>query len=235
MGKGAQKDEALALSRRVDAPLTEVQGDGLTLFIDKSGVSLVGYGLTVRGDFTQMIHRVSDGRLSHEMLIKAAKTKSPNPVAVDATAGMGEDSLLLAAAGFEVIMYEQDAVIAALLGDALRRAKRHPLLREIAARMTLVEGDSVELLPKLVKKPDVVYLDPMFPARRKSGLINKKLQLIQKLEKPCSREDELLDAATSTGAEKIVIKRPLKGDFLAGRKPTYSVKGKAIRYDCIVL
>ncbi|MBQ4243593.1 MAG: class I SAM-dependent methyltransferase, partial [Clostridia bacterium] len=34
---------------------------------------------------------------------------------------------------------------------------------------------------------------------------------------------------------KIVIKRPLKGPFLAGRKPDYSLQGKAIRYDCIVL
>ncbi|MFR7797411.1 MAG: class I SAM-dependent methyltransferase [Collinsella sp.] len=41
---------------------------------------------------------------------------------IDATAGFGEDSLLLAAAGFTVDLYEQDCVIAALLKDALDRA-----------------------------------------------------------------------------------------------------------------
>ena len=44
--------------------------------------------------------------------------------AVDATAGFGEDSLLLAAAGYNVELYEYDPVIAALLRDALRRAAR---------------------------------------------------------------------------------------------------------------
>ena len=45
-----------------------------------------------------------------------------HPRAVDATAGLGEDSLLLAAAGFEVTLCEADPVIAVLLEDALTRA-----------------------------------------------------------------------------------------------------------------
>ena len=36
-------------------------------------------------------------------------------------------------------------------------------------------------MEKLMDPVDVIYLDPMFPKRQKSGLINKKLQLIQKL------------------------------------------------------
>ncbi|MDD6612733.1 MAG: hypothetical protein PUE91_11075 [Clostridiales bacterium] len=34
---------------------------------------------------------------------------------------------------------------------------------------------------------------------------------------------------------KVVIKRPLKGSYLADRKPSYSLKGKAIRYNCLGL
>ena len=234
MGSGAQREAAEALARRTGAPLTDAAGDGLTLLIDKSGVSLTGGGLSLRGDFEQMLHRISDGRLSHEMLVKIAKTKTPHPVAVDATAGLGEDSLLLAAAGYEVVMFERDAVIAALLRDALRRAKKNPALREIAARMRLIEGNSVELMSSAVSQPELIYLDPMFPSRRKSGLIGKKLQLIQKLEQPCADEEELLNAALNAKPAKIIIKRPLKGGFLAGRKPNYSVKGKAIRYDCVL-
>ena len=31
------------------------------------------------------------------------------------------------------------------------------------------------------------------------------------------------------------VKRPLKSEFLAGRKPSYTLNGKAIRYDCYTL
>ena len=145
---------------------------------------------------------------------------------------MGEDAFLLATQGYEVTLYEQNPVVAVLLKDALRRAKKHPILKEIAVRMKLVEGDSVECMSKLLDPVDVIYLDPMFPARQKSSLINKKLQLIQKLEPPCSEETDLFDAAIKATPEKIIVKRPLKSEFLAGRKPSYTLNGKAIRYDC---
>lgn len=235
MGKGAQRDAVVALARRVGAPLSDAPGPQLTLMVDGSGVSLVGYGLSYRGDFEQMLHRVTKGRLQHEMLVHVSKTDDPHPTAVDATAGMGEDAFLLAASGYSVTLFEQNPVIAALLKDALRRAKKHPDLKEIAQRMQLMEGNSIELLPKLGLVPDLIYLDPMFPARQKSGLIGKKLQLIQKLEQPCLEEEALLNMAIGIQPKKIIIKRPLKGANLAGRTPSYSVKGKAIRYDCIVL
>ncbi len=234
MGKGAPRDAAEALARRVGTSVSEKPGSGLTLFINGDGVTLTGYGLSFRGDFEQMLHRITDGRLQHEMIARIAKTKEPHPVAIDATAGMGEDSILFAACGYEVTMHEQNPVIAALLKDALRRAKKHPVLGEIVARMHLVEGNSIELLPKRPDEPDIIFLDPMFPKRQKSGLINKKLQLIQKLEQPCVGESELLAAAIAAHPKKIIIKRPLKGANLAGREPDYSYKGKAIRYDCIV-
>ena len=101
--------------------------------------------------------------------------------------------------------------------------------------MKLTEGNSVELMPALLDPVDVIYLDPMFPARQKSSLINKKLQLIQKLEPSCSQETDLFDAAISADPDKIIVKRPLKSDFLAGRKPSYTLSGKAIRYDCYTL
>lgn len=235
MGKGAQRDAAEALARRVGAELAEAPGEGLTMRIDGSGVSLTGYGLTYQGDFEQMLHRISDGRLQHEMLVHVAKTTDPHPTAIDATAGMGEDSFLLAACGYEVTLFEQNPVVAALLKDALRRARRHPALKEIAGRMTLIEGNSIELIPQRQTEVDVIYLDPMFPARQKSGLIGKKLQLIQKLEQPCPEEEELLEMAFRANPKKIIVKRPLKGANLAGKVPSYSVKGKAIRYDVFVL
>lgn len=233
--EGGNREKAEALAKKMNIPLTEEVGEELTVLFDAEGVALAGFGLHYRGDFEGMLHRVTKGRLQHEMLAKAVKTTKESPKAIDATAGMGEDSLLLAAYGYEVTMYEQNPVVAALLRDALDRAKNHPILAPIVERMNLVEGNSVELLLQGDEKPDLIYLDPMFPARQKSGLINKKLQLIQKLEPPCSEEKELFDMAFQADPMKIVVKRPLKSPFLAEKKPSYTLNGKAIRYDCYVI
>ena len=232
LGKGGQRDMAESFARRTGADIVENPGEYLTVMFDSKGVSLAGFGLTYQGDFENMLHRVTNGRLQHEMLVRAAKSEKPGRRAIDATAGMGEDAFLLAAQGYEVTLYEQNPVIAALLKDALRRARKNMILKEIAERMKLVEGNSVECMEKQLDPVDVIYLDPMFPARQKSGLINKKLQLIQKLEPPCSAETDLFDAAIKANPSKIIVKRPLKSEFLAERKPSYTLNGKAIRYDC---
>lgn len=167
---------AEAFSRRTNTPIAENPGEHLTVLFNSKGVSLTGYGLTY---------------LQHEMLVRASKSEKPGRKAIDATAGMGEDGFLLAAQGYEVTLYEQNPVIAVLLKDALRRAKKHPVLKEIAARM--------------------------------------------KLEPPCSQETDLFDAAISADPDKIIVKRPLKSEFPAERKPSYTLSRKAIRYDCYTL
>ena len=97
-----------------------------------------------------------------------------------------------------------------------------------------VVGDAVDALPQLGFTPDVVFLDPMFPAKRKDAATNKKLQIFQLLEKPCDDEEALLSAALSAHPRKVVVKRPLKGPALAGAKPSSSLRGKVVRYDIIV-
>ena len=223
----------------------------------------------MRGDFTKLQKRLQYHNLTHELLVKATKVKGRERLRViDATAGMGEDSLLLAAAGCEVTLYEQDPVIAALLQDTMRRALEEAALHEIVMRMHLVEGDSIDHLRRLgeaatgpdvqegdvghdcstltasaatmagsdeaLKRPDVIYLDPMFPERQKSGLVKKKFQLIHYLEAPAENEEALMQAAIAARSFKIVVKRPAKGPYLASLKPSYSLDGKAIRYDCYV-
>ena len=233
--KGGDKALAESFANKTGAIFSDKEGSGLSVLFDSKGVSLTGYGLTYQGDFNNMVRRVTDGRLLHEMIAKAVKTDKKGLTAVDATAGMGEDSLLIAACGYDVTLHEQNPVVALLLKDAVRRAKKIPELKAIASRMHVVEGNSIELLSNRLDPVDVIYLDPMFPERQKSSLINKKLQLIQKMEAPCSEEDELFDAAIKAGPSKIIVKRPLKAPYLAGRKPNYSLEGKAIRYDCYAL
>ena len=200
------------------------------------GLALSDGKNTVCGDFSRLLPRIRRGNLAGEHLVRAVKLKGvERPLVVDATAGLGEDSFLLAAAGCRVLLYEKDPVIAALLRDAWERAKRDPETSEIAERMTVIEGDSVAALPTLDPPPDVVLLDPMFPERRKTALVKKKFQLIHQLERPCENERELLDAAFAAKPKRIVIKRPAKGPYLAGVKPSYSLDGSAVRFDCIVL
>lgn len=220
----------------------EVAVPAVWLAVGADGLSLEGNGQSLRGDFTKLEKRLQYHNLTHELLVKAAKIKGRTQLQIlDATAGMGEDSLLLAAAGHQVILCEQDPVIAALLEDTMQRALQEPTLQDIVSRMQLLRGDSIGILQAMAEDaseaavhPDVVYLDPMFPERQKSGLIKKKFQLLHFLEAPAENEAALLQAAQAVHPSRIVVKRPAKGPYLAGRKPSYSLDGKAIRYDCYV-
>ena len=130
---GDSLDRAQGLSDRLDAPLAvcEPGCSGaafipelglLYLKVSRDGLSLMRDGMELRPDFAEMLPRIKQGALQREMLVKAARVKGVEvPRAVDATAGLGEDSLLLAAAGFTVTLCEADPVIAALLEDALAR------------------------------------------------------------------------------------------------------------------
>ena len=199
------------------------------------GLTLEGEGVRLCADYKSLIPRIRQDRLHRELLVRAARVRgATSPVAVDATAGLGEDALLLAAAGFAVTLFERDHVIAALLRDALRRAQEVPQLARVVERMELIEGDSVRGLRELGFVPDVVILDPMFPQRKKSAAVKKKLQLIQQLERPCTNEGELLRAALEARPRKVVVKRPAKGPCLAGVEPSHTVAGKAVRYDVYV-
>lgn len=243
----ACRGEAEALAERLAAPLAEEPEPGLPyLKVSRDGLSLARDAMELRPDFADMLPRVRQGALQREMLVRAARIKGVDrPRAVDATAGLGEDSFLLAAAGFEVTLCEADPVIAALLADAIARASRDASIAPIVSRMRLVEGDSRDALASFAADPadeapdahpDVVYLDPMFPGRTKSAAVKKKFQLIHGLERPTDPLDEeaLLRAALAAHPRKVVIKRPVKGPHLAGVKPSHSVAGKTVRYDCIV-
>ncbi|MBQ7777533.1 MAG: class I SAM-dependent methyltransferase [Oscillibacter sp.] len=233
IGEGADELAAARLSERF--PVGQPAEDELCLRLDGEGLALVSGGQELRGDFTRLLSRVQNGAWQRELLARAAKLKGVDGplTAVDATAGLGEDSLVLAAAGYCVRMYERNDVIYELLRDAVERARKTPELAEIAGRMEVLHGDSAGAMAALDTPPDIILLDPMFPARQKSALVKKKLQMIQQLETPCTDEASLLLAAAKAKPRRLIIKRPPKGPFLAGVKPDYSISGKAVRFDCI--
>ncbi len=236
--RAAAEEVSSRLGSELRAGVPDDSSQGICLLMDEGGLWLCGDGLRTQGDFVRLLPRLSPHALARELLVRAARIRDvEHPHAIDATAGMGEDSLLLATAGFEVDLYERDPVICELLRDALRRASGHPELAPVVARMRLHCGDSTQALLSLAEertRPDVVFLDPMFPARQKSALVKKKFQLIHRLEAPAMDEEELLEAALGARPRKVVIKRPPKGPQLAEKKPSYSITGKAVRYDVIV-
>ena len=257
-----------------DKILLTMNNDRLTnppqLIQDEDGLCLMWNNMILRGDFREMLPRLRPGRLESELIVKASGILKANatapalqstasyaasqqssaltPLAIDATAGLGEDSLLLAAAGFRVMLYEKDELIYSLLKDAVERARALPdepeyaVLKSTVSRMEIYNEDSIAAMLSLAEMPDgthdrldVIFLDPMFPERRKSSLVGKKLQILQQLESPCNNEAELLGAAMALKPKRIIIKRPPKGPYLCGKKPTFSLSGKSVRIDCIIL
>lgn len=209
------------------------EADGLYLTYEGDALTLTDGELSVCGDFTKLEKRLSTKNLATEALVKAATIKGQKSVTViDATAGLGEDSLLLAAAGMEVHMFEYDRVIFALLEDAVRRAADIPALRPAISRMRLHFENSVEAMQSGSYGADAVFLDPMFPERQKSALIKKKFQLLQKLESPCEDGEALFSAALAVKPKRIIVKRPQKGERLTDKKPSFVIEGSSVRYDC---
>ncbi len=151
---------------------------------------------------------------------------------VDATAGFGDDAIAIASSGREVLAIERSPVMARLLLDAGERAARAAgELRATAARLTVCCGDAREVLRVLPSAPDVVYVDPMYPLQRsRSALPRKQIQLLRRLVGDDPDAADTVACALASGARRVVVKRPLRAEPLAG-KPTEQFQGKLARYD----
>mgnify|MGYP000382214327 CR=1 FL=1 len=85
-------------------PFSVARAAGLELTGKSEGLTLTDGTMELRADFGRMLPRLKQGRLQQELLVKVARTKGiERPWAIDATAGFGEDSLLLAAAALPSI------------------------------------------------------------------------------------------------------------------------------------
>lgn len=158
---------------------------------------------------------------------------------IDATAGLGEDAFLLAAAGWHVSLIEQSPVIHALLADGLERARKIAIdssddgLQDVLSRMRLCEqGDSAQLMHTL-PAAKVIYLDPMFPERNKSARVKKNRYLLQHLHGEEALGEALLPIALGL-AKKVVVKRPRLAPPLSGIRPASCREGKTSRFDIYV-
>lgn len=173
-----------------------------------------------------------------EAIAKAVGLKGVASLRVlDATAGLGRDAFVLASLGCTVDMIERSPVVAALLADGLSRAEQDPSLADwLPEKMRLHHGVAYQLLANWQalspeKIPDVVYLDPMFPHRKKSAAVKKEMRLFQQLLGPDEDANLLLEPALALAKKRVVVKRPSGAPYLADKKPDIEMKGKANRFD----
>jgi 16S rRNA (guanine1516-N2)-methyltransferase len=198
-------------------------------------------GVSVKADFhgATTTYRRKQGGGKGQMIAKAAGVRSGvHPHVLDATAGLGGDGFVLAGLGCRVTLLERVPVVRALLEDGLAQARAHGLaqdaeLVEVLDRMTLVEADSLNYLRGLADadRPDVVYLDPMFPLRGKSALVKKEMRVFHSLVGTDPDADGLLPAALACAKYRVVVKRPRIAPTLAGPEPNHVLPGKSNRYD----
>jgi 16S rRNA (guanine1516-N2)-methyltransferase len=187
-------------------------------------------------DFTSgaVRHRFLYGGGRGQALPRAIGMKGGvNPRVVDATAGLGGDAFLLAALGATVTLIEVSPQIHRLLADAMDRAREAGgEVAEVIARMTLLHGDSREILPTLDPAPEVVLVDPMHPERKKSALVKQEMRLVREIVGDNPDAADLMRVALATATKRVVLKWPRLAAPMPGiRAPSHQIVGKSTRYD----
>ncbi len=189
-------------------------------------------------------HRRKFGGGKGQAIAKAAGlNKGVTPNVLDGTAGLGRDAFVLASLGCKVQMVERHPVVAALLDDGLKRAKSDPEIGTwVSERMSLLHASSLDALSKLAEdsgfvKPDVVYLDPMYPHpenKKKSALVKKEMRVFQHLVGADLDADGLLTPALDLATKRVVVKRPDYANWLDEKKPSMAIETKKNRFDVYV-
>ena len=229
--------EAEALASRLAVPIVRTRDDSsaqLFLAVTEDHVEL--RDCSVRGagvfvDFTRLDSRTISGRGSKNQPLIKAFGREVRTI-VDATAGLGQDAALLACMGFRITAVERSPEVFALVEDGLRRAMDDDRLRNrLKDHLALIEGDARDVLRGMNPPPDAVYIDPMFPPKRKkSALPSKAIRLIRATVGDDEDAAALLEVAKATATNRIVVKRPTHAPPLADA-PTMSYTGKLVRYD----
>ena len=160
------------------------------------------------------------------------------PSLIDATAGLGKDAFVFACLGCSVRLIERSPVIARLVDDAITRAQRDENFSPfIEHGFKLINSNAIDYLTQLdeASRPEVIYLDPMYPERKKSAQVKKNMQILQKLLGHDEDTEQLLKAALHCARKRVVVKRPKGSDSLFGDKPTISYESKKTRYDTYII
>lgn len=232
--------QAKQLAKQLDLPVVEpeFQYYDFLLVITKNRLELreVGekHSKPLYVDFLHgaVAHRRKYGGGRGQLLARAVGIKPGITLDIlDATAGLGHDAFVLAGLGCSLRLLERSPIIAALLADGLQRAK---IVAEFAGiDMQLLGGDAVSYMQQLSAKmrPDVVYLDPMYPVRTKSALVKKEMRILRKIVGEDADVAQLLAVALQVARKRVVVKRPRLAPSIPGPKSDVVFTGKSSRFD----
>jgi len=159
------------------------------------------------------------------LLGQACGTRRDRPLSIlDATAGLGIDGIALALSGQRVHLVERHPLVWALLVDLLGRLG----FGSDDVRLTL--GDSSDVLERSRDRYDVIYIDPMFPARTKKALPGKRMQYLAAMLGDSVQPGPLeVERARERAVKRVVLKRRARDPVIG--LPDWTIRGKAVRYD----
>ena len=238
--------EKLTQKRRQQLSQTATQS--ILLLDEKNKLSWLSDGLSVAPEWDKLQRRVVSAGRKSELLLQAAKITSDSTV-IDATAGFGHDSLILASTGAQVIMLEQQPLMALLLLAEQLRMNALPNWQKLMSRLQIINTNALNYFERLqtdAKAIDVVYLDPMFPEDSyqdsktgKGAKVGKHMQALHQLACPPTPEEEmqLLQAAQAVVSHhgdkqgRVVVKRPQLAPLLANQPASESWHNEAVRFD----
>ena len=218
-------------SRNPDCPLQLCYGDERIELFDTA------LNTSIYVDFVEgaLAHRQQFGGGRGQAIAKAVGLKKGNtPSVLDVTAGLARDAYILANLGCKILLVERSPVIYTLIKDGIRRGLEHesskPALENF---MNLVNADACLFMDHMPrdKLPDIIYIDPMYPERKKSALVKKDMQILQHLLGKDDNAASLLETALNNASQRVVIKRPIHADPVSDIKPTTSISSKKTRYD----
>jgi len=174
-------------------------------------------------------HQKKKYSINKELLAKAlGRGELRKSKVYDLTCGMGNDLALMLSFGVkEVCAFERDPYVFLLLYDAWKRAGLCDL-----ENVELFYGDYLRNEGNFPTTGDIMYFDPMFEhlGKRKS-LQKKEMRIFQEVISNFDPELNLFPKFKTLSFSKLIIKRPLSGEFYLEEKPSCSFHGKSIRYD----
>jgi len=136
--------------------------------------------------------------------------------------------------GYRVTVLERNALMSLMLKDAMKRLSITDWA--IANEVSVPEVEHVDSVAFFAKSGineniDCVYLDPMFPQKKKKkAAVNKQMQLLQWMVGQDLDAASLVENALAAGAPRVAVKRPDYAEPLFG-KPSNQFSSKLVHYD----
>lgn len=188
----------------------------------------------------KLAHRRQFGGGRGQAIAKAIGLKQgKSPHVLDATAGLASDAFTLATLGCKVTLLERSAILYALVNDAIQHAQNETSLATLFQNsgFQIHCADSIEYMQQLNpdQQSDVIYLDPMYPEKKKSAQVKKSMQILKMLHGADDNGAQLLECSLDHAIKRVVVKRPIHAPPVSNQKPSACIKSKNTRYDIYAL